>query len=146
MASTVSKLCKWFQLQFWQRGCGMVRVVRASVFPSLGNGVAWQRWGQRCVVSSEARPSGARQCIQQVFCGEKTAAVFAGMRCRDDWSALLKNFIFSVWLCKVCDGVCVLVVPLVFSQRCFLEYLLSLLAAFPCRETEKLIPAHWEEF
>lgn len=75
----------------------------------------------------------------------ENGCVFVWMRCQDNcnWSALLKNFVFSVCLCKVyvcvvcivclCACVCVgvLFVSPVFSQRRFTEYLLPPLATLP---------------
>lgn len=64
-------------------------------FSFLGNRVAWQRWGQRCVVSSGAT------FFNKCFTEKEKRGVFVGMRCQDGCSALLKNFFFSVCLCKV---------------------------------------------
>lgn len=109
MASTLSKICRWFQLEFWQWGCGAVGDVLRSGFFFFHSGeqgcMATVRSAMCCLVWSHI--------LQQVFYAERETRRF----CRDEVSGWLLSsaektfssvYVCAKWVC-LCECVCVCV-------------------------------------
>lgn len=155
----------WFNLEFWQPVCvewkQKKKVVCPAIFILRGMGVAWQRWGQRCVsclCGARGPGPGALRCSSiswWVFYGENYRLRFG----KNEVSGQLQlvstsekkkslSTFFSVGLCKVCVSGCVWECvgrfSSVFSQRRFTKYVLSPLATLPCgggkKRTRAFIP------
>lgn len=107
----------WFNLEFWQPVCvewkQKKKVVCPAIFILRGMGVAWQRWGQRCVSclcgARGPGPSGARPYLGECFMERTIGSGLVRMRCQDNcnWSALLKKKKFVYVLqCRLVQSVC----------------------------------------